>query len=145
SKDQHKALRNGDYAGVQRLIEREKNLGVQSMKTTGTLERQGQVIDIIRVKMMGTGKQVQAFDVHFNRATGSVHQFGQAMTDMNSNRNLGIFEQLGIAMKRVPVWMAAMTAFYGTIGGIRAMGREILLVDKSLTELKRVASGNINI
>src|SRR5690606_24717447 len=60
-------------------------------------------------------------------------------------RNLGVFEQLGIAMKRVPVWMAAMTAFYGTIGSVRAMGREILLVDKSLTELKRVASDNINI
>lgn len=142
---QHSMLKNADLATVQRFIEVEKRLGVQSLTTAGTIERQGQQVDVLRVKMMGAGKQVQTYTMHFNRATGALHQFGQASTEINANRNLGIFEQLGIAMKRVPVWMAAMTAFYGTIGSVRAMGREILLVDKSLTELKRVASGNINI
>jgi TP901 family phage tail tape measure protein len=45
----------------------------------------------------------------------------------------------------VPVWMAAMTAFYGSIRSFRNMVDEILKVDSSITELKRVASSTINI
>lgn len=63
----------------------------------------------------------------------------------NANRNLGVFEQLKIAMARVPVWMVAMTAFHGSINTVRQMTDEILKLDKAMTELARVADSGIDI
>lgn len=136
---------NDDMAGIQRYIERAKGVGVQSMVARDRTHRFGQSITELKVKMAGTGKQVEVLTLHLNRATGALYQAGNASRDFNSNRNLGAFQQFGIAMTRVPVWMAAMTAFYGSIRAFRNMVDEILTVDKSLTELKRVASSNINI
>src|SRR5205085_144693 len=65
--------------------------------------------------------------------------------EYNANRNLGIFEQLRIAMARVPVWTIAMTAWYGTLRGIKAMTDQIVQLDTALTELRRVANSNLNI
>lgn len=62
----------------------------------------------------------------------------------NANRNLGVFEQLKIAMARVPVWMVAMTAFHGSIQTVKNLTEEILKLDKAMTELRRVADSQID-
>ena len=63
----------------------------------------------------------------------------------NANRNLGVFEQLKIAMARVPVWMVAMTAFHGSINTIQQVTSEILKLDQAMTQLARVADSQISI
>jgi TP901 family phage tail tape measure protein len=90
------------------------------------------------------GKNAKQMTYEIRSADNQLRHFSQGEV-FNRNANLGIFEQLRIAMARVPVWMVAMTAFYGTIRVIKSMADEILNLDKSLTELKRVASKDISI
>lgn len=98
----------------------------------------------LEVGFKSTGKTVKSLGVELDNVSGKLVEVSNK-EGYNANRNLGVFEQLRIAMARVPVWMTAMTAFYGTINSVRAMTREILEVDKALTELKRVADSHINI
>jgi len=77
-----------------------------------------------------------------DRTTGSIYEQERAIAEAAA-KNLGVFKQLGIALQRVPVWMGAMTAFYGPIRGLRNAVREILEIDKQMTALMRVSNGEI--
>ena len=79
-----------------------------------------------------------------DKAGKAVRVVGEGLTP-NRRENLGIWEQMRIAMARVPVWMGAMTVFYGSIRSIRAMSREILELDRVMTEFRRVASDGLNL
>lgn len=117
---------------------------VETMSMIDTTDRLGRAVTEMKIKMAGSGKQVQTYTVQMERANGALRQTAQSL-DYNANRNLGVFEQLKIAMARVPVWMMAMTAFYGSIRTVKEMTSEILQLDKALTELRRVADKQINI
>lgn len=117
---------------------------VETMSMIDTTDKLGRAVTQMKIQMAGTGKQVQTYTVQMERASGALRQTAQSL-DYNANRNLGVFEQLRIAMARVPVWMMAMTAFYGSIRAVKAMTNEILELDKALTELRRVADAQINI
>lgn len=132
----------GNMTGIQREIERLKGASVQGIQATDKL---GSNMVQLKVRMASTGKTAETLTMQLNRVTGELRQVGAASIDFNPNRNLGFFEQLRVAMARVPIWMVAMTAFYGSIRAVRSAVDEILKVDKALTELKRVASDNINI
>lgn len=98
----------------------------------------------MEVQLEGSGKKAKKLVYELDAVNGKLRRVAQNEV-FNRNANLGMFEQLRIAMERVPTWMIAMGGFYGAIGGVRAMVNEILELDKALTELKRVASDNINI
>ena len=98
--------------------------------------------------MAGTGKTVEAYTFEVNKASDAtelmVKETGRAIVD-NENKSLGFFEQMGIAMKRVPSWIISMQSFYAVINGFKSVGREIMEIDASLIEIRRVASDGINV
>ncbi len=102
------------------------------------------VVQEMTVTFKSKTKEARKMVVELDKVTNQMRVLRDELTH-NPNRNLGFFEQLKIAMERVPTWMVAMTAFYGTIESVRAMTREILEVDKAMTELRRVASASINL
>lgn len=57
-----------------------------------------------------------------------------------SRESLTIMESFKIAMERFPIWMAASTAFYGTIRTAREFMRIIIDIDTKMTELAKVMS-----
>lgn len=116
---------------------------VETISLTTEQDKFGRTIDKIGVKMAGKGKEIETYNLQLDRNAKKLAQSGSAI-EHNVNRNLGVMEQLKIAMARVPVWMSAMTLFYGTLRSVRNMTREILKVDKAMTELRRVLSEDLD-
>lgn len=82
-------------------------------------------------------KDVEEYKYYFDELTNAIYKNSAALKN-NSNNQLGLAEQLSIAVERTVVWATAMTGFYGSIRAIESMLQEILLVDQAMTELKRV-------
>lgn len=57
-----------------------------------------------------------------------------------SRESLTIMDSFKIAMERFPIWMAASTAFYGTIRTAREFMTIIIDIDTKMTELAKVMS-----
>lgn len=138
------AVDAGDVQSLQRYLGEIYKGRVETVRMEQTTDSLGRSVDRLKVKMAGAGKTVRTYTVDLDRANNSLRQVAQG-TDYNANRNLGIFEQLRIAMSRVPVWMVAMSAFYGTLRGVREAVNEIIEIDTLLTNINRVASDSINI
>lgn len=85
--------------------------------------------------------RVRTVTGEIDRMTGHMRVLGQAT---RQTFNLSLIEQFKIALQRVPVWMAAMTVFYGTIRSIEAMKDVIVETDTQMTELKRVMDEDTN-
>lgn len=135
---------SGNITELQRYLGELYKGKVQTVAMRETTDQLGRAVTEMKVKMAGAGKEVQTYTVQMERANGALRQTGQGM-EYNANRNLGVFEQLRIAIARVPVWMVAMTAFYGTINSVKQMTQEILKLDSALTEIRRVASDSISV
>lgn len=121
---------------------------VATVNLTQATDSAGRVVDRVQIKMKGTGKTVEAYTVDIDKAGATteraMRQISQS-TEYNANRNLGMLEQLRIAMERVPIWAVATSTFYGFVRITRQAVDEIMKVDEALTELKRVAGENINL
>lgn len=145
-------VQNADHRKVADLIEQNDIDGIKNYighlnkakVATLKLVTDSKGISKITATMEGAGKTTKQFSYEIDNVNRKLRNMGQADV-FNRNANLGVFEQLRIAMARVPVWMTAMTAFYGTIRSVQMMTGEILKVDSALTELKRVADSHINI
>ncbi|MCR4361979.1 phage tail tape measure protein [Bacillus subtilis] len=111
---------------------------------TAKLSTNSQGVTRITTTLASTGKTAKQVTYEIDQLNNKLRQVGQQDV-FNRNANLGIFEQMKVALQRVPVWMASMTAFYGSINAFKSMAQEILQVDHALTELKRVASSSLNI
>lgn len=98
----------------------------------------------VTMEFEATGKNARRATYEIDQANKAVRLVRDGMFP-NRRENLGVFEQLRIAMARVPVWMGAMTVFYGSIRSVRNMSREILELDRVMTEFRRVASDKINL
>src|SRR5690606_16383747 len=64
--------------------------------------------------MDSAGKTARQFTYEISNVNSQLRKVGSSDV-FNANRNLGMWEQMRIAMERVPIWMGAMTAFYGSI------------------------------
>ena len=137
-------VKQGDIDRVKQFFSRLYQGQVETIKTKDTVDKLGRAVTEFTIKMESSGKTARTYTLQMEKLTGALRQVEQGLT-FNANRNLGFFEQLRIAMERVPTWMSAMTAYYGTIRAVQAMVDQILQVDKQLTELKRVASDDIDI
>ena len=58
--------------------------------------------------------------------------------DSSSSHVAGFTEQLTTALKRIPIWMIGMTAFYAPLRGIRSAIDDIIMLDTQMTQLRRV-------
>jgi TP901 family phage tail tape measure protein len=83
------------------------------------------------------GRQERVLRGEIDRTTREMVIQSDTLRD-TSARNLGFVEQFRIALTRVPVWAAAMTAIYGTKRALEQMVSTIIEVDTQMTELKRV-------
>jgi len=59
--------------------------------------------------------------------------------------SMTVMESLKIAMEKFPVWMAASTAFFGTLRGIKDAISQIVEIDSQMTVLKRVSGGQMEV
>jgi len=140
----HKSFRglinDGDITKIKDYLSATQKLNIATAK----ISTNAKGISTITATLESSGKTAKQVTYQIDTLTNKLRYMGQQDV-FNRNANLGVFEQLKIAMARVPVWMASMTAFYGTINSVRAMTDEILKLDKALTELRRVASDSISI
>lgn len=138
------AIKQGDIESLEKYIGQMLKGEVANVKTRETTDDLQRAVTRMQVTMAGTGKTVKTYTIDLDHMNKVLRQSAEG-TDYNANRNLGFFEQMKVAMARVPVWMASMTAFYGTLRAVQNMSSEIVEVDTQLTELKRVANSNINL
>lgn len=139
-----KAIDAGDIASLQKYISQLYKADVDTIKVVQGTNKLGQAVDRLQIKMKGTGKTVAEYTAELNRHNASLVQTAQGST-YNANRNLGVFEQLKIAMARVPVWMVAMTGFYASVNAVRSAVDKIIEIDTLMTNINRVSSDNINL
>lgn len=133
-------VNEGDVTKIKEYLAVTQKLDIATAKIA--TNRKG--ITTITTTLASTGKTAKQVTYEIDRLTNKLRFMGQQDV-FNRNANLGIFEQLKVAMQRVPVWMASMTAFYGSIEVVRSMTNEILKLDSAMTELRRVASDSLNI
>jgi TP901 family phage tail tape measure protein len=136
-------IKQGDIAGAKKYTKEMGLLNAEIAELTMRTDNE-KGFSLITATAKGTGKEVEQVAYKVNHLTSEVTKMSTSMV-YNANRNLGIWEQLKIAMARVPTWMTATTIYYGTAQAIRAISREIIELDTSLTELRRVASDSLNI
>lgn len=79
-----------------------------------------------------------------DKLRGKINLLGAEATEASKNA-MGIVEAFKIAMERFPIWMAASTAFYGTVRSIRSAVRQIVEIDSQLTVLRRVSADATNV
>lgn len=143
-----KAINSKDTTALKQYIGELKNGEVSTISMSEKTNQFGQAVEQIKVKMAGTGKTVEAYTFEVNKASDAtglmVKETGRAIVD-NENKSLGFFEQMGIAMKRVPSWIISMQSFYAVINGFKSVGKEIMEIDAALIEIRRVASDGINV
>lgn len=134
------AITNKDVQGVKEYVAQMLKADVATAK----LATNNKGISTITATLAGTGKTVKQVTYEVDRLNKQLKLVDNREV-FNRNANLGIFEQMRIALARVPVWMGAMTVFYGSIRSVQNMAQEILKLDKALTNLRRVASDSINV
>lgn len=132
-------VKDRDVDNLKSAVSELEKMNVATMK----MATNSKGVTRITATMEGVGKTVKQTVYEIDELDGKLRHIGENEV-FNRNANLGMFEQLRIAMERVPVWMTAMTAFYGSVEGVRAMTQEILKLDSAMTELKRVASDALN-
>lgn len=79
-----------------------------------------------------------------DKTTGSLYKQSEAVRRASASQ-LGLLEQFKIALVRVPIWMAAMTAFWGSLRSAQSGVGYIAEIDKAFTDLKKVTEENIEI
>ena len=148
---QNSIVGNADHDKVRALVNAKDNNalkeyianlnGAQVAMMRLTTDSKG--ISRITAQFASTKKTAKEVVYEIDNVDKKLRQLSTAEV-FNANRNLGVFEQLKIAMARVPVWMVAMTAFHGSINTVRTMTEEIFKLDKAMTELRRVADSQID-
>lgn len=140
NKELRKKITAGDLSDIKKYLGEWEKLNIATAK----INTNNKGVTTITAQLESTGKTVKNVIYQVDALTGKLKRMGTTET-FNPNRNLGIFEQLKVAMARVPVWMASMTAFYGSIRGVKKVMDEVLAIDKVMTNIKRVSSNDVNI
>lgn len=85
----------------------------------------------------GASNAVKGVSDNFDRMKAEATAAGrESMTVMDSFK---------VAMEKFPVWMAASTAFYGTVRSIRDAISQIIDMDSQMTVLRRVAGDGVDV
>lgn len=73
--------------------------------------------------------------------TGALHKQSEALTQVK-NRNLGMMDEIGIALKRIPTWFISMTLYVQTMRFFKDGFSYVNDLNKSLTEISIVTGKN---
>ncbi|RYI30620.1 phage tail tape measure protein [Bacillus infantis] len=84
----------------------------------------------VNQQMQQLAMQFRSISANVNSATSHVLSFGQ---------------QLGVAMSRIPIWIAGMSMVYGPFRMLQDALSQIVEIDSQLTVLERVSNGQIEI
>ena len=101
---------------------------------------------VIEDQYRGIQTQAQQVTTQTKKHTQNVQRTGKHLTAQTHQWNkiaqeMGVIEQLGIALKRIPVWMIGMTAFYAPLRSLRQGIEDIYEIDTQLTNFRKVADG----
>lgn len=137
-----------DVSALKKYISELKGAEVSTISLEDKTNKMGRAVSEIKVKMKGSGETVEAFTLEMDRAgkttERSMRQVSSSMVS-NKNNSLGMLNQIGVAMKRVPTWIVSMQAFYSAIRGAKYVTNELMTVNAEMTELARVASDDLNL
>ena len=141
----NEAINKSQMNGIQNYIGRIENAKVATLSfKKDAVDPTGKRMRVMEATFESTGKSARKVTYGLVQGTNQMRRISDEMV-FNANRNLGVWQQMSIAMKRVPVWMGAMTAFYGSIERVRSMIREIIAVDTLMTTINRVSGSHINV
>lgn len=85
----------------------------------------------------GSAEAVARVSNHFKDMKAQATEAGRS--------SMGVMESFKVAMEKFPVWMAASTAFFGTVRSIRSAIDQIIDIDSQMTVLKRVSNGQMDV
>lgn len=80
---------------------------------------------------------VDVYKGSVDKATESIYEHGKGIRD-SLGRNLGMIDRLKVALQNVPVWIAAMTLFYGSLRSVQSGARQIVELDTAMVSLRKV-------
>lgn len=106
-------------------------------KVTPKFDSAGNKIKELNVRTKEGGKYWRQWTVTLDETTGKLYKVDRGLTDVSS-RQLTFIEQFKIALQRVPLWMSAMTIYYGALRSLQAGIRYITEIDTALTNLNKV-------
>lgn len=155
NQEKREAMDKLHYIALQKNADREK----QYLKTVSDTELK--IADIRR--RYGSDKDVKSglSDIETQLASlkkvGSVGDFRSSFGELNTqirqvavnaktatSHTISLGEAIRTAATKFPIWVAASTAFYGTIRGIKDMVNTVIEVDSQMTQLKRVMNEDTN-
>ncbi|AKQ08523.1 tail length tape measure protein [Bacillus phage PBC2] len=131
-------------ANLQRYISAVEGAKVASISFgRDGVDAMGNKVKNMSVTMAGTGEHVRRLGLSFTQGANVIRQSSDEMV-RNVNRNLSAFEKLKGMMSSAPMWMLSQAMMTAPIQGLQAMTREILEVDKAMTNIRRVADASLN-
>ncbi|UGO51228.1 tail length tape measure protein [Bacillus phage vB_BanS_Skywalker] len=138
-------MSNKAIADLQRYIGTVERARVASISFgRDGIDSMGRSVKNMSVVFQGTGEHVRKVTYSMTQGSSQMRQVSDEMV-RNVNRNLGAWEKFKVFMQSAPVWMLSQQMMTAPIQGLQAMTREILEVDKAMTELRRVASTDQNV
>ena len=143
-----KAVDNNDLDMLKKYVGELQGGTVNLAKMTNTLDENGRAVARVTATMESNGKTAEKYVIDIDRgaesASRAVRQVNEELV-FNANRNLGVLEQMRIAIERVPIWHMAQTLFRGITQGSKQVVEEIMEVNSAMTEIQRVADSNLNL
>lgn len=155
NQEKREAMDKLHYLALQKNAEREK----QYLNTVADTELK--IADIRR--RYGSDKSVKSGLLEIEgqleslKKAGSVGDFKGRFAELNTqlkqvavnaktatSHTISLGEAIRTAATKFPIWVAASTAFYGTVRGIKDMITTIIEVDSQITQLKRVMDEDTN-
>lgn len=96
-------------------------------------------------------KEIKQIDPATQKAKQSIDEASNSLSRMKAEataagrESMTFMDSFRVAMEKFPVWMAASTAFYSTIRGIRDVFTQIVALDSQMTTLKRVGGEGLDV
>jgi Phage-related minor tail protein len=87
-------------------------------------------VDSLNEKTPNLNHQMKLLDLQFKELSASIKESG------SHAKSFG--EQMSVAMQRIPIWFAGMTAFYAPLRLLQDAISQIITIDTQLTSLARV-------
>lgn len=96
------------------------------------------------IREIGTGDKIRQIKGHVDDLTKSIYQIGEPQLINNLNRHLNFWEQMNVALTRIPVWIAGMTVFYQTLRYFQYGIRYVNDLNQQLTQISIVTNKSAN-
>lgn len=149
------AIRAQERAQKEQLAELKRQEEAQKRILENEIKRKNLVLDIERAmksqsRTLDQGaarqliEQTKALDATSKNFGSSLKQNQSALRELRTNateatrQNIGLVEAFRTAFTKFPIWMAASTAFFGTIRTAREFGSIIVDIDTKMTNLAKV-------